>query len=203
MSLYKQKFFLIKILLVLVSLGILFMVFNSIIIGKKDTQIHTKDNKILDPVKAKVKTGSIPDLGNSELMVNNLTFKSKTKDHKSYTIIASKALKLHNETYYINDIKAIIGAGDEAVNILANSGKYDDEIKLLKLQDKIKAQYDGYILKTDNLIIDIMTQEYISPSPVIIEEDDATISANSFRTREQQNIIEFEGDVKTIINFSN
>lgn len=180
----------------------LFLVLNSVTIDKKDTLLYKKDENITKQVKENISSRNPAGLENTELVIDNLTFKSRTRDHESYTIVASKALKLENETYYINDIIANIGLEDGAVKLSSKSGKFDDERKLLELDDKIIAKYSGYILKTDSLIIDIIKKELLSTSPVLVEEDGVMITADSFRTKEQK-IIVFEGNVKTIFNFSN
>jgi len=137
---------------------------------------------------------------NADVLVDKLTFASKTSDNDSYSIVADKAYKVKDGGYNMNQIVANFGVGANIIEVLANNGYYNEAKNNLILSNKITGAYLGYTLKAESLELEIATKILRSNSPVFIESEKISVSSDGMSTEGENKLI-FEGHVKTRINF--
>jgi LPS export ABC transporter protein LptC len=136
---------------------------------------------------------------NYEITLDNTTFKG-TNDESPYTITAQKAIKCDNDIYTLEDLSAIYFIQDNPCNIISDKGEFHQTKNMIYLNGNIKATLQDYILNTDSLELNLTTKEIIGKNKIKIDYKDSEIKANQFRI-ENNNIIRFEGNVKTKFNF--
>lgn len=136
---------------------------------------------------------------NSELIIENLNFKSKTQDNKEYNIKAQKAEKKLEGEYELDGVNANIENDAGTINLNSNSGFFNEDSGYLLLKGDIKGEYLGYNLFGNLFQISTKDQTLISPEKVMIVGEKGKIISDKLKIKKDE-IIEFEGNVKTYFN---
>jgi lipopolysaccharide export system protein LptC len=134
---------------------------------------------------------------NSEIEVDNLTFKSKTAENDSYKINSLKAQKTNDGNYIMEKVSAEIDTGGDNLIITAKDAFLKDETNILSLSHNIIGKYLGYDFLSENLEISLKNKIFKSSTKVIVKDDQLRVDADSFEAESNKKIV-FEGHVKTL-----
>ncbi len=91
--------------------------------------------------------------------------------------------------------------GENAVQFEANEGVYDQDKKIITLQDNVVIHgVDDTTLTTQGLTANIHTGIATSTSPAILETQQGTIQGQSVTIDQNAQITTFQGPAKAVIN---
>jgi lipopolysaccharide export system protein LptC len=139
---------------------------------------------------------------NYELTIQNSIFEGVNKDLRAYKIIADKAVKTSDYKYKLHYIEALYKLIDNDLLIYADRGSIDDKSKLLRLRDNVEIAYNNAILSGQAIQINLVSKSASSNTGVILRYNDSKITADSFVSLDDNNIVNFKGHVVAKIKIS-
>lgn len=181
-----------KLLSIALPIVILSYIFFS---GKDDIEITRTDDSPNSALKKTEERGY-------DVVLKNPEFKGVNKDNEPYTILARKATKTPDQSYRFDTIRADFLSAGSKFFVDSFHGILDEENKLLHLNDGVHIYFSDFVLITDDLVIDLYKKNSFSDSTSRVEFKNSDIVSDSFRSYDQGRVIEFEGHVKSHINFS-
>ena len=165
---------------------IILLIFIAFVMSKQE---GVKEDKIVQPTEQE----SEPE---PEMELKNIVFESKTDDGKNYTIFANKAVKPENNQYQMSNILASIDFSGNILDIDANTGVYNPEMKSLIVSNQVFGKYMGHNFKATKLKIALDTKNISSSGSVVIDGEKIKIHADQLESI-GDGVIIFEGNVKT------
>lgn len=142
------------------------------------------------------------DLKKYDLSINKSVIEGADNKGKNYVIKSESILKSTDELYHLNNISGLYALSQISLNMIANMGTMNDKTKILHLKEQIALTYDGYILNTSELYVDLKTMSASSKHPVNITNNLSNIKANSFELDSENKTLDFEGNVQTYVKIS-
>ncbi len=137
---------------------------------------------------------------NLSLKIDHSIFEGLNKENLPYKILASSVKKKSNNLYNLDSINAFYMSPNGQLEILAKSGVLDDETKIFILSNDVRILYENLILKSEKINFDINSNSASSKLPVELNFKKSKIKAMGFNTEEENNIINFEGNVISTID---
>lgn len=175
-------------------LGIVVILFWFYIYTKpNDVEYHSTESQALIPL-------STNNTENYGLTIVKSVFDGMNKGHEPYKIKADTAVKIAEEIYKLENIEAVYLLNNGTLSIKSSQGVLNDTSKLIRLTEKVNMLYQGYLLNTQQLELDLATKKAESNSVVDINYKNSQITANGFEANDKNNIVHFYGNVHTIIN---
>lgn len=121
---------------------------------------------------------------------------------KNYTIKSESILKSSEDIYRLNNIIGLYNIGQVGLELIANMGAMNDKNRTLHLEEQISLEYDGYILNTSKLDIDLKTMSANTNDHVNVTHNGSNLVSDTMNINSQNNTIDFEGNVKTYVNIA-
>ena len=138
---------------------------------------------------------------NYEIILENSIFQGVNKYLEPYEITANSAIKTSDNKYNLNKVSAKYPMNNKNyLSIVSTYGTIYDDNKLIKLSDNVQIFFANLILNSENLEINLITKETASESEVGLLYKSSKITADSFISKDNSNIIIFSGHVMTKIN---
>jgi lipopolysaccharide export system protein LptC len=143
------------------------------------------------------------DKSNYNIKILNSTFTGVNKKLNPYQVEVIKAIKTLDNVYELDEIKATYKMNDDKKLIInAKYGLLNEGTQILKLQNEVKFILGDNTLKTQTAEMNLLTQELLSKSGVLLSYKNSKITSNIFSSKDNNEIINFKGSVSTIINIS-
>lgn len=137
---------------------------------------------------------------NTELTLQNSIFKGVTQDLEPYEITASTASKLSENKYALDDVGANYLIGDSNLFINAKNGLLDNLNNRIELSDDVQILFNNLLLNTSEIHLNLVNKDVMSKTSVKATYKNSEINADSFTSKNNSDIINFKGNVKTILN---
>ncbi len=131
------------------------------------------------------------------LTINRSTFKGVSKDLVPYIISADTVSKDLEDNYTLNMIAGEYLIENGNLTIAANSGTMDKDTKVITLEDNVRVTLNNLIFNSQKIKLNLKNQEAYSDDNVEVHFNKSSIKANSFKTKDANNIIEFNGNVES------
>lgn len=138
---------------------------------------------------------------NAEIEIDNLDLKGRTTETTRYKIYSKKALKLTNGKYHFYDLNAEIYYNNDKFYLNSKKGFFNQDNTSILLEDNITGDFFGYRFYGELLELSIDDKKLKSDKKAILEDNSKLIISNKFETI-GENEIQFKGNVRAIINFS-
>lgn len=165
--------------------------------------IYLKDSPIT-PESSKKPAKNSKTLSNSKeysLAINQLSFEGFSRKSMPYKILADTVTKNHLDQYILNSVNGQCSLNNnENITIQSTSGTLDDTNKIAILHNDVKIFLNNIVLNSEEIQLNLENQDVHSDSAVEVNSEQANIKADSFDTKELNNIIEFKGNVEAICN---
>ena len=121
---------------------------------------------------------------------------------KNYTIKSESILKSSEDIYRLNNIIGLYNIGQIGLELFANMGAMNDKNRTLHLEEQISLEYNGYILNTSKLDVDLKTMSASTNEQVNVTHDSSNVISDTMCINSQNNTIDFEGNVRTYVNIA-
>jgi hypothetical protein len=131
-----------------------------------------------------------------EITASGTSFKGVSKDLTPYIINAKKAVKLSKDLYHLQDVDGLYSLKSDDLIIRSSNGFLNNASHQIDLEGRIKAFGHGLIISSENMKINLLTEEISGNDKVQLDYKDSTINARQFNIKDH-NLIILEGDVKT------
>ncbi|WP_392506501.1 LPS export ABC transporter periplasmic protein LptC [Rickettsia sp. 2024-CO-Wats] len=195
-SAYKRRKKIWKSVYLLITVGILYIGYILIKSG------YINEENDINVTKKSLKDNKNFDLKYNIILKDSM-FAGVNKNLNAYKIKTERAIKESNNKYKLDIINAIYNVNqDQTLIINAKEGFLDEESNILDLKNDVKLFFDEIIFNTNDARIDLVNKNIISHSPAKLLYKNSSITADSFNTKDENNIIIFKGNVSTIINLS-
>ncbi|BDU60630.1 hypothetical protein FLA4_10400 [Candidatus Rickettsia kotlanii] len=193
---YKRRKKIWKSIYLLITVGILYIGYILIKSGyiNEENDINVTENSLKDNKNFDLKYN---------IILKDAMFAGVNKNLNAYKIKTERAIKESNNKYKLDVINAIYNVNqDQTLIINAKEGFLDEESNILDLKNDVKLFFDEIIFNTNDARIDLVNKNIISHSPAKLLYKNSSITADSFNTKDENNIIIFKGNVSTIIDLS-
>ena len=137
------------------------------------------------------------------LNINNSIFEGKTSSLVPYQISARDVIKDKSENYIFNIVQGKYFLPNGHVSVKSDNATLDDIEKILTLTKNVTFTFNNAILACQELSFNLNTQEAYSNVGVEVNFNESTVKADSFKTKGSNNIIEFQGNVKSSVDIKN
>ena len=131
------------------------------------------------------------------------TFNTQDSKGRLVKIQAKEAIqnKTSGHLVHLKTLNAQMDEGKDAVQFEANEGIYDQDKKIITLQDNVVIHgVDDTILTTQELTANIHTGVATSTSPATLETQQGTIQGQSVTIDQNAQTTTFQGPAKAVIN---
>ena len=142
------------------------------------------------------------DLKKYDVSITKSIIEGADNKGKNYIIKSESILKSTDDLYHLDNISGLYNLSQINLEMIAKTGLMNDKTKILHLEEQIALEYDGYILTTHALNVNLTTMSAASNQPVNIIHNRSNISADSFELDSQNKTLDFEGNVKTYVKIS-
>lgn len=136
---------------------------------------------------------------NTELTLNNSVFKGVNEDLQSYEITASTASKVSENQFALNRVGANYLVGNSNLLINAKVGLLDNLENWMDLSDDVQIFFNNLLLSTSEIHLNLINKEVLGNTNVKATYKNSQIQADSFNSRNNNDIINFKGNVHTIL----
>lgn len=142
--------------------------------------------------------GKTPKEKNYSLAINHSMFEGFTGSSAPYKILAKTVTKNQLNQYILGSVSGQCTL-DNNDDITAKSinGTLDEENKLITLTNDVKIFLNNMVLNSEEVKFNLKNQDTYSDQYVEVNSEMGNIKANSFNTKESNNIIEFKGNVES------
>jgi lipopolysaccharide export system protein LptC len=144
---------------------------------------------------------------NYEIILQSPIFEGVNKDLEPYKITAYSAIKTSTNKYKLNQVNARYPIDNKNyLSITAKYGTIWEDDQLVKLRDKVQLFYDDLLFNSDNIVINLLKKEVTSDVAMGLIYKNSKITADSFTSQDNNNIVVFKGNVRTkihILDFKN
>ncbi|MGI4775843.1 MAG: LPS export ABC transporter periplasmic protein LptC [Janthinobacterium lividum] len=136
---------------------------------------------------------------NNQMILHKSTLLGLTKDLEPYKVNARKINTISEDQFYLEKIDAIYKIKDQELLFNANTGLLNNTSKLVNLKGNVKISLDNLIIFSDDININLVTKQISSNDKIDIFYKNSKVKADRF-TSEDNNVLEFKGNVLTRIN---
>ncbi|MEM6339095.1 MAG: LPS export ABC transporter periplasmic protein LptC [Pseudomonadota bacterium] len=112
------------------------------------------------------------------LNITKSIFEGVSEDLSPYVIIAQNVAKNTSDKYLLDIIKGKYTLPDGEITIKADSGTLDELKKSVILNDNVRILFNGMVLNSDQIIIDLETKDAKSNDKVEVTFEKSKIQAN-------------------------
>lgn len=177
---YRRQIAVFKIISILTTIGLFVSIFIALFSGnREEASDSTRDEA----------------LSKYSLAVKNSVFESSDDYGKEYKLTAESAVKTENSLYDLEKVTGQYNIGLLGANFTALHGEMNEANKLLKLQNDVIIVYDGYLLKTNQINIDLASRSAQSDEKVNLLYLDSNLSADKFSLDSNTEKLYLEGNV--------
>ena len=162
--------------------------FQSIFVTNKETSTKQFQNR---PISEKIK--------NTELTLKNSVFRGVNEDLQPYEITASTANKVSESQFTLNKVGANYLVGNSNLLINAKVGLLDNLENWMELSDDVQIFFNNLLLNTSEIHLNLINKEVFGKKNVKATYKNSQIQADSFNSRNNNDIINFKGNVHTIL----
>ncbi|MCC8417082.1 MAG: LPS export ABC transporter periplasmic protein LptC [Rickettsia endosymbiont of Bryobia graminum] len=143
------------------------------------------------------------DKSKYEIKILNSTFNGLNKNLSPYQINTVQAIRTLDNNYLLEtiDAKYLIDSEEELL-INADNGVLNEVAQTLKLQNNVQFFLGEGTLKTREAELNLLNKETSSNAGVILFYKNSQLKSKNFKSMDDNNIINFEGNVSTIIETS-
>jgi lipopolysaccharide export system protein LptC len=143
------------------------------------------------------------DKSKYEIKILNSTFNGLNKNLNPYQINSMQAIRTLDNNYLLETIDAKYTINpEEELLINAENGVLNEATQILKLQNNVQFFLGEGALKTQEAELNLLNRETSSNAGVIFFYKNSQLKSESFQSTDDNNIINFEGNVSTIIETS-
>ncbi len=137
-----------------------------------------------------------------DLSINKSVIEGTDDKGKNYSIKSDSILKSAADLYHLTNVSGLYSLSQISLGMVANMGTMNDKTKMLHLEKNISLEYDGYILNTSELDVNLKTMSAASNQEVSVINNLSNIKADRFELDSQNKTLDFEGNVKTYVKIS-
>lgn len=134
------------------------------------------------------------------ISISQSMFQGLAKDLSPYKIIAKQVNKIDDINFNLQSINGDYLIDNNKLNIIANSGTYNNDTSDITLNGDISIFYEGITFNTERLSIETNTKEAFTDEEVIVNYKNSQIKSDSFETQNNSDIIKFKGNVQSSFN---
>jgi LPS export ABC transporter protein LptC len=149
---------------------------------------YIKDEPIEESYEHKAKP---PD----SISIIDSAFEGSDRSGKDYEITSKTLLKTGAGLYNLDTIAGRYYMSAIAIDLKARTGEMDDGKKTLKLLDDVVVEYSDYILKTNQMDVNLAKMSAKNNNEVSILYHHSNIRADRFEVDTDANTLHFEGHV--------
>lgn len=160
--------------------------------------LFTADKDISKKLSQKISKNN--EIQNTELVLHNSIFKGVTQDLEPYKITASTANKVAENQYALNDVGANYLVKNSNLLINAKNGTLDNSDNWMELSNDVQILFNNLLLNTSQMYLNLVNKEVLSETNVKVTYKNSQVNADSFSSTSNNGIINFRGNVKTILN---
>jgi LPS export ABC transporter protein LptC len=135
------------------------------------------------------------------ITITNTVLEGSDHEGRSYNISSKTTHKSDDGMYYMQDIDGKYDLGVGQLSMTSRFGTMDDVHQILKLKDNAAMSYDGYLLRANQLDVDLKNRASKGDSGVTVLHAGSLITADSFDASSETNTIRFTGHVTTHLKF--
>ncbi|XVN42757.1 MAG: LPS export ABC transporter periplasmic protein LptC [Candidatus Rickettsia vulgarisii] len=166
--------------------------------------LKTSNNNLKEPTNsASEQVTDKHDKSKYEIKILNSTFKGLNDKLKPYQINSLQAIRTLDNNYLLEiiDAKYAMNSKEELV-INADNGILNEETQILTLQNNVQFFLGEGTLKTPEAELNLLNKEASSNAGVILFYKNSTLKSENFKSMDDNNIINFQGNVSTVIETS-
>jgi hypothetical protein len=143
----------------------------------------------------------LTDKPNYQIKILNSTFKGLNKNLNPYQIQATQAIKNLDNNYTLESINSMykIDKLKELV-INAKNGTLNETNKILSLENEVVFFLENATLRTAQADLNLLNKETFAKSGVVLSYKNSTIISDKFSSVQDNDLINFQGRVSTIID---
>jgi|GEM_PF-6557609 len=162
--------------------------FQSLFITSKDINKKISQNR---PASEKIK--------NTELSLQNSVFKGVNEGLEPYEITADTASKVSENKFVLDKVGANYLVGKSNLLINAKAGLLDNLENWMDLSDDVQILFNNLLLSTSEIHLNLINKEVLGQTNVKATYKNSQIKADSFTSKNNNDIISFKGNVQTIL----
>jgi LPS export ABC transporter protein LptC len=136
------------------------------------------------------------------IIIQYPNFEAFTKKSQLYKITANQAIKINDHQYQLTKPSGELKFNHTDLLINAEYGMLNDDKQLIMLQHNVYMEYDAFTLNTEAVEINLTNEAVTGKNKAVLSYKSSKISADSFITNNNNNVIKFHGNVKLKINIS-
>ena len=165
-------------------------------------QKNTEINQNSKDVSTKTSKATKPKEYN--LAIDHLMFEGFNDKSVPYKILAKEVTKNQFNQYIMNSVSSQYSFNNKD-DLTAKSmhGLFDEDNKLVILKDDVRVFLNNIVLNSEEIKINLKNQDIYSDELVEVNSKMGNIKADSFNTKESNNIIEFKGNVESTYTIKN
>lgn len=138
-----------------------------------------------------------------EIKISNLIFKGFNKHLNPYQIQAVQAVRTLGNQYKLEEINATYKISDNKdLVISAKNGILNENSHMLKLKNDVQFFLGESTLKAQEAQLNLLNKETYSNTGVVLSYKNCKITSNNFSATHDNDIINFKGNVSTVIDVS-
>ena len=134
------------------------------------------------------------------LTINRSIFEGLSSNLIPYKISANTVSKDLTNKYILSIITGKYSLNNGNLTIKATNGILDEDNKFIILKDNVIITLNNIIFISEEIKLNLKNQEAHSDTNVEVNFNNSSIKADSFNTKDSNNIIEFKGNVKSNFN---
>jgi len=159
--------------------------------------LHLKNSEINKNSTTSPTTPSVKSK-KSSLAIDHLMFEGFSEKSIPYKILAESVSKNQLNQYVLNSVSSQYSINNnDDITAKSTRGLFDEDNKLVILRDDVKIFLNNIVLNSDEIKINLENQDIHSDEIVEVNSKMGNIKADSFNTKESNNIIEFKGNVES------
>ncbi|MDR0773822.1 MAG: LPS export ABC transporter periplasmic protein LptC [Rickettsia sp.] len=138
-----------------------------------------------------------------EIKISNSIFKGFNKNLNPYQIQAVQAVRTLGNQYKLEEINATYKINDNKdLVISAKNGILNENSHMLKLKNDVQFFLGESTLKAQEAQLNLLNKETYSNTGVVLSYKNCKITSNNFSATHDNDIINFKGNVSTVIDVS-
>lgn len=134
------------------------------------------------------------------LSINHSVVEGISSDLMPYKISAENIIKNSANKYMLNSVNGKYSLEDGDIFIKATKGTLNEVTKIFTLTDDAQVIFNGVTFSSKEIIFDLDSKDAHSDTEVEVIFEQSNIRADSFKTKDSSNNIEFKGNVKSNFN---
>ncbi|WP_341751602.1 MULTISPECIES: LPS export ABC transporter periplasmic protein LptC [unclassified Candidatus Tisiphia] len=138
-----------------------------------------------------------------EIKISNSIFKGFNKNLNPYQIQTVQAVRTLGNQYKLEEINATYKINDNKdLVISAKNGILNESSHILKLENDVQFFLGESTLKAQEAQLNLLNKETYSNTGVVLSYKNCKITSNNFSATHDNDIINFKGNVSTVIDVS-